>query len=70
MFLTVCSQDACGKACGKLNQAGCCYWKPKDRLCKFFYGATGDPAGAGGRYQAIFKKTSGADLSVDQIGNV
>jgi len=48
----VASQIACGKACAPRGP-GCCYWKPKDDLCKWFAGAIGDGAGAGGRYQCI-----------------
>jgi len=47
------SMTACESLCFAKKQSGCCYWKPKDKLCKFFAGALGDNAGAGGRYQEI-----------------
>lgn len=43
---------ACGKLCAK-RTSGCCYYRPKEGLCKWCPGARGDNAGAGGRYQCI-----------------
>jgi len=56
VLLSATSQDACGKACAP-RTGGCCYWKPGGRTggdqCKWCAGATGDQAGAGGRYQCV-----------------
>jgi len=49
------TQAACEQKCLAQSTTGCCYWKPKDMMCKFFPGATGDGAGAAGRYQTMIK---------------